>query len=129
MVKNLNTNNVLLHVFAENGTTFTQTNTINLTAQLNTSVGSFALSENCLKIKANLNYYEYSSGTPTLIGNTASITAIDDSMNYVLASNNILKYNTTTKQYGLLYSNVNVTFSSNASIRSYENRVVIIDYN
>lgn len=128
LIKN-GVNDVLLNIFIQNGTILSNGSVTNFTSLLSAAAGPFGISEDCLKVKSGTSYYEYSSGTPTLIGSTGSITAMDKYMKYALASSNIMKYNSVTKQFALLFSNANVTFSVNATIHSYGNRVVVVDYN
>lgn len=117
--------------FMSNGTSasVTATNSIpTLLASQSASV-NWKISDDCLRIKSDSNVYSASSTTTSfsLVGAVSGWMADDDSLTYVLTSNTVLKYTSSNSSYDVIHTLVNLTFTSQAIISSYNNRIVIAE--
>ena len=93
----------------------------------NLTTNTWAISEECSKIKAgNAVYVLSASGTYDLLTNPTALTwvAFDSTMTYGLGSNKIYKYSSSGMTYVPVSSGINSAFVDGTVIQSYSNRII-----
>jgi len=113
-----------------NGTASSVASTNNIPSLLASQNGSssWAVSNDCLRIKTDTNVYAAASTSSpfALVSAVSSWMSVDDSLVYALTANSILKYTASNSSYTSIYTFVNQTFTS-CAIQSYGSQIMAVE--